>query len=169
MDTDAYRDVVLRSKDRVHSYASWILKDREEARDVSQEVLVRLWNHRDTVREEAALSWLLRVTYRLCIDRTRRRKVRGEVHGENLFDPMPDHAPGPARLAESTEVGGRIADALGELSDVDRAAVLLREVQGMAYDEIARTLDIPIGTLKAKLHRSRDRLRRHLVEAGVTP
>ena len=169
MDAELYRQLVLQHKDRVHGYATWMLGDVEEARDVAQEALIRMWQHRDTVRSGAALGWLLKTTYRMCIDRTRRRKVRGEVHGDGVIDPMPDRGPSPERLAASDEVGRSIARALAGLGEVDRAAVLLREVQGMRYEEIAEALDLPLGTVKAKLHRTRERLRRELVAAGVTP
>ena len=168
MDAETYRDLVVRHKDRVNSYASWVLGDREEGVEVAQEALIRLWTHRKQVRPEAAKAWLLKTTYRLCIDRTRRRRVRGEVGGD-VLDPMPDDGPGPDRVTWSGELGRLLEDALARLSPVDRAAVLLREVQGMSYDEISDALGLPLGTVKAKLHRSRERLRRELVGAGVSP
>ena len=81
----------------------------------------------------------------------------------------PDTAPGPTRLVESNQLAIAIENALGSLSVEDRAVVVLREVQGLHYDEIARTLNMPLGTLKAKLHRARERLRGKLVRAGVAP
>jgi RNA polymerase sigma-70 factor (ECF subfamily) len=169
MDADRYRSLVLEHKDRVHSYAAWMLGDLEEARDVTQEALVRLWKNRAKVIPETSRAWLLRTTYRLCIDRMRRRKVRGEVGGEGILDPVPDTAAGPERLAGSSMLGRAISDALGKLGEADRTVVLLREVQGMAYDEISRVTNMPLGTIKAKLHRARDRLRRELTAAGVRP
>lgn len=168
MDAETYRTLVLRHKDRVNAYAAWMLGNRDEGVDIAQEALIRMWTHRSTVRPEAALSWLLKTTYRLCIDRTRRRKVRSEVGGE-VLEPMPTEAPGPERLTLAGQLGAMLEDALSRLNPTDRAAVLLREVQGMTYDEIATTLDLPLGTVKAKLHRSRERLRQDLVGAGVTP
>jgi RNA polymerase sigma-70 factor (ECF subfamily) len=169
MDEAVFRRQVLEHKDRVFTYAAWLLKDREEARDVVQEALVRLWKNRDKIRPRTARGWLLKTTYRLCIDRVRRRKVRREVHGESLLDPAADTGPTPERLAVSGETGKAIEGALRELSAKDRAIVILREVQGMAYEEIAHTMEMPLGTVKAKLHRARDRLRRELSAAGVGP
>ena len=168
MDAETYRELVVRHKNRVNSYACWVLGDREEGVDVAQEALIRLWKHRKRVRPEAAKSWLMKTTYRLCIDRTRRRRVRDEVGGD-VLDPMPDERPGPDRMTWLGEVGRLLEGALAQLSPVDRAVVLLREVQGMTYDEISETLDLPLGTVKAKLHRSRERLRQDLVSAGVNP
>ncbi len=169
MDIDRYEQTVRKHKDRVFSYAGWILRDREEARDVSQEVLVKLWHNRSKVREEAAKSWLLKTTHHLCIDRIRRRKVRGEVSSEEQVIPEVDPGPTPERLFRSGETGDAIASALEKLAAADRAIVLLREVQGLPYDEIAETLALPLGTVKAKLHRARERLRRDLTVAGVAP
>jgi RNA polymerase sigma-70 factor (ECF subfamily) len=168
MDAETYRELVVRHKNRVNSYASWVLGDREEAVDVTQEALIRLWKHRKRVRPEAAKSWLMKTTYRLCIDRIRRRRVRGEIGGEGQ-EPPPDERPGPERLTWSGEVGRLLEGALARLSPVDRSVVLLREVQGMTYDEISVALGLPLGTVKAKLHRSRERLRQDLVGAGVRP
>ena len=169
MENAAYEQAATLLKDRVHAYAAHILRDREEARDVAQEALVRLWQNRGQVDRDGAKSWLMRTTHNLCIDRIRKRKIRGEVEGETVIAFRPDTAPGPARLSESGEVGSRIQEALGKLKPLDRAVVVMREIQGMNYDEIAKALDLPLGTLKARLHRARERLRNRLVQAGVTP
>jgi len=77
--------------------------------------------------------------------------------------------PGPERTAHTGELGRAISKALTALSPRDRSAVVLREVQGLSYEEIARTIDVPLGTLKSVLHRARERLRRELMTAGVNP
>jgi RNA polymerase sigma-70 factor (ECF subfamily) len=85
-------------------------------------------------------------------------------------DPAPaDERPGPFRLAPASEAATAIEKALACLRHEDRAVVLMREVEGLAYEEIARALGLPLGTLKARLHRARERLRRELLAAGVTP
>jgi len=169
MENDAFERRVQEHKDRVYSYAAWMLRDLEEARDVAQEALVRLWQYREKVEDPATRSWLLTTTHRLCIDRLRRRRKRPEVSEQDQLNPAPDEGPSPMRLAASSETGRAIADALDKLGHQDRAVVVMREIQGMAYDEIATALELPLGTLKAKLHRARERLRRHLTAAGVTP
>lgn len=169
MDQDDFRRAVHHHKDRVHSYASWILRDVEEARDVAQEALVRLWQNGDKVREGSARSWLMRTTRNLCIDRLRRRKARPEVPEEVVVVHPADTNPGPERLAASSELGRTLGRALETISPRDRAMVLMREVEGLTYDEIASTMEIPLGTLKAALHRAREKLRRELSGAGVQP
>lgn len=169
MSEGEFEDAVREHKDRVHGYAFWMLRERDDARDATQEALVRLWQHRDQVPSGAARSWLLRTVNHLCVDRRRRRAVRSGPDMEQIGPTLRDASPSPHRAAASRETGERIADALDTLSDRDRAVVLLREVHGLPYDEIARVLDLNPGTLKAALHRARERLREHLAQAGVTP
>jgi len=169
MKEEGFERAVREQKDRVHSYAFWMLRDRDEARDISQEALVRLWQHRNQVPDEAIRSWLLRTAHHLCVDRLRRRAVRSGPSLEDVTPMLRDRNPGPDKAAAAEETGRRIGDALRSLSSRDRAIVLMREVQGMAYDEIARALDLPLGTLKASLHRAREKLRRELIQAGVAP
>ena len=172
MDASAFERVAREHKDRVHGHAIWLLRDREDARDVAQEVLVRLWKNLDRVPEEAAKGWLMATTHRLCIDRHRRRAARPEVP-ENPDLPFDQHTaspdPGPDRIAHGGGVGSAIERALQILVPRDRAAVLMREVEGMTYEEIALALEIPVGTVKAALHRSRERLRERLAREGVRP
>lgn len=170
MDNRGFEQMVALHKDRVHSYATMMLKDSAEAQDVAQEALVRLWQHRTTVEEPGARPWLMRTAHNLCIDRIRKRRVRSEIaDGEAVVDLQSDSNPGPQRRAESGEIGRSIETALSTLSETDRAVIVMREVQGLPYDEIAAALGLPLGTLKARLHRARDRLRTHLCRAGVRP
>src|SRR5262245_58773850 len=170
MTTMEFQSAVMEHKDRVHSYARSILRDTEEARDVAQECLIRLWKHRERVEAGSGCkNWLLRSAHNLCIDRLRRKSSHPETpHEDNPIEPR-DAKPGPERLAQSMQVGGRLERALMELDHRDRAIVLLREVEGLSYEEIAKTLGLKLGTLKATLHRSREKLRISLTRAEVTP
>ena len=169
MERDAYERVVMDQKDRVYSYASMILRNPAEAQDVTQEALIRLWQHHESVDRPRAHLWLKRTAHNLCIDRIRRRKTRPESSDDDAVTAGVDHGPDPLRLAESNQFGGLLGQALETLPERDRAVILLREVQGLPYNEIAEILGVPLGTLKARLHRARDLLRTKLVRAGVTP
>lgn len=169
MDSRGFERAAAEQKDRVHGYACRMLRDAEEARDVAQEALLRLWKHRRGVSEDGARVWLLRTVHNLCIDRIRRRRVRSEVAGENVIPFVPANRPGPHRLTQAGQIGSAIHEAVLALPPIDRAAVLLREVEGLPYDEISTTLGLRLGTLKARLHRAREKLRLALVRAGVAP
>jgi len=160
----------MEHKDRIHSYARGILRDPEDAKDVAQECLIRLWSHRERVEPGAGCrSWLLRSAHNLCVDRLRRRATRREIAQDHAAKDPTDARPGPERLTSSVEVAARLERALLALDDRDRSIVLLREVEGLAYEEIAALLDLKMGTLKATLHRAREKLRHALVAAEVTP
>ena len=170
MNNEAFDSMVTEHKDRVHSYAAMMLRDFTEAQDVAQETLVRLWQHRGQVSPEAARPWMMRTAHNLCIDRIRRRKVRGEIgEADEIVNRQPAEDPGPARLAESSELGAVIQKGLDALAPLDRAVIVMREVQGLPYDDIAEALGMPLGTLKARLHRARERLRDRLSRIGVKP
>jgi len=169
MEGDVFERIVREQKDRIYSYAAMMLRDSTEAQDVAQEAMVRLWKHRDRVEPDGAPFWLRRTAHNLCIDRMRRRRTRQEIDAEPNDVVTADKRHGPQRLAESGELGRQIEDALDDLAPRDRAVVILREVQGLPYSEIARLLEVPMGTLKARLHRAREQLRARLVRAGVTP
>lgn len=169
MNREAFEQVARSQKDRVFGYATRMLRRRPEAQDVVQEALVRMWQHRDKIDSDTAAFWLRRTTHNLCIDRIRRRKANPEVDAGVQEELSADRAAGPVRLAESGELGRLIEAALGRMPQRDRAVLLMREVDGMPYREISEILDIPLGTLKARLHRAREQLRGKLVRAGVTP
>ena len=169
MDEEAYERVAREHKDRIYAFAVRMLRSHAEGQDVAQEALVRLWQHRERVDGDAARFWLNRTVHNLCVDRIRRRRASPEVDGELKETLSPDRSAGPARLAESDEVGRLIERALGRMSERDRAVLLLREVQGLPYAEIAETLGLPLGTLKARLHRAREQLRSKLALWGVKP
>jgi RNA polymerase sigma-70 factor (ECF subfamily) len=169
MDSKGFEKVVREQKDRLFFYASMLLRNQAEAQDVVQEAMVRLWQRQNGIDPAGAPMWLKRTAHNLCIDRIRRRKTRSEVGVEGLEATGTDRNPGPDRLAESDELGREIEQALGQLSAQDRSVLVLREVQRRPYAEIAELLDVPMGTLKARLHRAREQLRKRLIRAGVTP
>ena len=170
MTTIEFQSAVMEHKDRVHSYARHILRDDDEAQDVAQECLVRLWRGRDRVEPGLGCrNWLLRTTHNLCIDRIRRRAARPEVRRDESAPDPRDRRPDPHRLAHAAEAGRALERALLGLGARERAIVLLREVEGLPYDEIAEMLGLSLGTLKSTLHRTRERLRAALVRVEVMP
>jgi len=162
-----YQQVVSEHRDRIFTFAFYTLRHREDAEDVTQDVLIRLWRFRRRLDEGRVGAWLSRVTRNACYDVTRRRKVRRAVHPS---DPEPqleravDRAPTPERSAEATEFRHHLEAALRTLDEPYRSIVILREIQHLSYQEIAEALDRPLNTIKVYLHRARRMLRHALVE-----
>ncbi len=167
MNRHAFKRVVLSQKDRVHTYAAWMIRDMEDSRDITQQALMRLWEYRSQVTEAAAATWLRRTTHRLCVDRLRRRTVRSEVSLGALVDSRSNGDAGPRETLASAELRHRVGAALAELGPRDRAVVVLREMDGLSYEQMSHVLGLPLGTLKTTLHRARERVRRALTGAEV--
>ncbi|HLA63620.1 MAG TPA: sigma-70 family RNA polymerase sigma factor [Rhodothermales bacterium] len=144
--------------DRVFSLAYRLLGDRDEAADATQDVLVRLWQRGHEVPEAHRTAWVLRVTRNVCLDLLRARRVRTAAPLESVAEPAAD-TPDPAAHAEASDLRPHLDAALDGLGEPIRSIVVLREVEGYAYNEIADALDLPLTTVKVYLHRGRQRLR----------
>jgi RNA polymerase sigma factor (sigma-70 family) len=166
----AFDDTAQAYRRRVYSFARYLLSSREEAEDVTQEVLLRLWRHQDGVDEERLGSWLLRVTRNACYDLLRRRRSDGGPAGTASLDEetartLVSAEPDPASRAEAADFRRRLLGALGELGEPYKSIIILREVQGLAHREIGEALGIPEVTVRVHLHRGRKKLRERLREA----
>lgn len=155
-------------RDRVFTYAWYCLGDRDDAEDVTQEVLVRLWRHWAELEEPRVVPWLIHVTRNLCIDTMRRRKTyRGLVREDPegvAMNQVASPAPGPNAQVESLEFSDHVQRALRQVPEPYRSIVILREVQDYRYEEIGAALQMPLNTVKVYLHRGRRKLREHLQE-----
>ena len=170
----AFEAIVRAHQDRVYSFCARMLSDREDALDAAQEVFLSAWRNLAGFRGEAALStWLLRIAANRCLNRIRRRKSLSEreapwpespgEEGEGIiFQPAADETERPDRLAETCEMGEILTEALSRLDPGSRWMVLLSDVEGFSYEEIATLAEVPVGTVKSRLHRARMAMRRLL-------
>ena len=170
----AFEAIVRAHQDRVYTFCARMLSDREDALDAAQEVFLSAWRNLAGFRGEAALStWLLRIAANRCLNRIRRRKSLaqreapwpepfGEAVDGPVFQPAGVEADRPDRLAESCEMGEILVEALSRLDPGSRWMVLLSDVEGFTYEEIASLAEVPVGTVKSRLHRARMAMRRLL-------
>jgi RNA polymerase sigma factor (sigma-70 family) len=148
---------------RLFGFARYHLRDDEEARDVVQDTLLRLWSHRSKIDPKTTSAWLTRVCRNACIDRLRRRTTRRpvEMPADDLLE---DGAmPADVRLHEE-DLESRALTLLDDLDEPFRSLVILRDIQDLSYDEIACAMDLPLNTVKVYLHRARKRLRTRLLD-----
>lgn len=159
-----FERLVRQYQHRVYGFAVYFLGRPAEAEDVTQDVLLKLWQHLDEVDEERLIGWLMRVSRNVCIDRLRRRRAyRAAVvpAPDDLSDFAGDE-PMPDDLAEAADFEMRLSQAVGRLAEPYRSIVILREVQDLKYEEIAGAMNLPLNTVKVYLHRGRKMLREHL-------
>ena len=172
----AFNTLVLRHQDAAYSLAFRFLRSRESAEDVTQEAFLRAFNRLDTFRGERFCSWLLRIVANAARDELRRRKRRPQRSlDEARDDPdMPsidpiEPRPGPAAVAEQADLRRVLDAALARLPEEWRLVVLLSDVHGLVYEEVAAAAGVPLGTVKSRLSRARARLREILRESGELP
>lgn len=147
---------IARQIPHLRRYAMALTRDRDQADDLVQDCLERALRKRRLWRRQGSLrSWLFRMLYRLYIDKGRaRRRQQAAMESE-----MPEQVDSyPAEQERRLECR-HVAEALDRLPDEQRAVVLLVALEGMAYDEVAETLDVPIGTVRSRLSRARQALR----------
>lgn len=168
--TTAFEGIAARYQDRIFSFARYLLSNREEAEEVTQEVLIRLWRHQEGLDVQRVGSWLLRVTRNACYDllRSRRSATRAmpqvSLDEEEAAHEVASAERDPESLAQAADFKRALASALAELAEPYKSVVVLHEVQGLSHQEIAEALGIPEVTVRVHLHRGRKKLREQLRE-----
>ena len=168
MDDHDFERAARRWQRRIFTFAAYTLGNVVEAEEVTQDVLLRLWRHPEMLGADRLESWLLRVTRNLCIDRFRSLRSQERVfeHRSSADDAEThvDRGPTPERAAAAAQLRRNIAVALSRLPEPQRSVVILREVHGLSYDDIADAVQISPANVKVSLHRGRRRLRERLQE-----
>ncbi|HEX7180566.1 MAG TPA: sigma-70 family RNA polymerase sigma factor [Thermoanaerobaculia bacterium] len=165
----AFETTAERYQRRIYSFARYLLSDAEEAEDVTQEVLLRLWRHQRGLDEERLGTWLLRVTRNACYDLLRRRRSAVALATRESLDAdeareVPSAEPDPESRAQTSDFRRSLVRALSGLGEPDKSIVLLREVHGVSHREIGEALGMPEVTVRVHLHRARRKLREQLRE-----
>jgi RNA polymerase sigma-70 factor, ECF subfamily len=177
-DDTAFDQIVLRYQDMVFNLSFRLLGRHDEAVDLSQEVFLQVYRKLSTFRRDAALrTWIYRIVVNRAKNRQRWWKRRiGEMTAMPLEDaeaspfwcqrpssaPMTADSLAPDEALERKELGQILREAIDELPFDQRTILLLKEIEGLSYEEISATLDLPLGTVKSRLARARASLRGHL-------
>jgi RNA polymerase sigma-70 factor, ECF subfamily len=163
-ETDAFETLVRRHEKTIFNLVYRMLGDTEEAAEVSQEVFLSAFRAAGQFRGDANFStWLYRIAINHASTRrktlnSRQRKVVPIESADSLYDPQP----GPLEILEQQEIREKVQVALNQLEPDDAAVILLRDLQDVSYNEVAHVLDIPVGTVKSRLHRARQALKSRL-------
>ena len=155
-EPEAFTDLVRRHQHRVYSVCLRMLGDADAAADVAQDTFIAVLRKLDGFRGDAAFTtWLHRVAVNACYDELRRTRRRPMLHV--LADDGPEHEAGPPAPDHADEVVGThdAAAAIASIPEEFRMAVVLADVHDMAYEQISKVLDVPVGTVKSRVHRGR--------------
>jgi len=170
-DKEAFRELVERYQRKVLSVAFGMIRDREDALELTQEAFVKAYENISRFKGEASFyTWLYRIVVNLAIDAQRRNRRRplvafnedagGEAKSEST---LPDHRlSDPYQQATAREIGERLAEAIDDLTPEHKAVILLREVEGLSYEEISCVMECSKGTVMSRLHYARKKLQARL-------
>ena len=161
-DHSAFEELLLKYQDRIYNLCRYMVHDAEEAHDAAQDAFIKAYGGLKGYRTDASLStWLYRIIVNTCLDYS--KKLRPEpLEDEYAVENLPSTQPTPERLYQSKETGRLIEAALRKLPGKLRAVVVLKEIEGLSYEEIADALATSLGTVKSRISRARQELRRLL-------
>jgi RNA polymerase sigma-70 factor (ECF subfamily) len=159
----SWDEIVRTHADRVYRLAYRLSGNRSDAEDLTQETFVRVFRSLADYTPGTFEGWLHRITTNLFLDMVRRRqKIRFDALAEDASERLASEEPGPERAFEQNNIDPEIQRALDALPADFRAAVVLCDLEGLTYEEIAMTLGIKVGTVRSRIHRGRVLLREAL-------
>lgn len=163
-DKSAFETIILEYQDRIYNLCLYMLGNKHDAEDAAQDTFIKAHKGLNNFKPNAALyTWLYRIAMNTCIDYKRRpffeSIFRRSDTGEEMVIDLPSASPSPEKDYESRQIQVALHGALMKLSPKLRTVIVLKEVEGLSYDEMANTLDISIGTIKSRISRARDELK----------
>lgn len=160
-DLEAFEQLMRRHSTRIFTVASRVLVDRRDAEEATQDTFVQAWRSLHRFRGDAQITtWLHRICVNRCLRERRRRAVVVAPLGDG--DDHRDPSPGPADTVASWEELATVGVALDRIPELQREAVVLRDIAGLSYEEVADMLDISLTAARSRIHRGRAQLLRAL-------
>jgi len=172
-DQQAFRVLVERYQGRVYALALGMLHQRQDALDITQEAFIKVYRYLGNFQGSASFyTWLYRITYNLCIDHLRRNGRMPTVDYDDGIQREPEagvaswtHQPldnNPSRALRRRELAEKIREAIDELPPYHRGVIIMREIEGMSYTEMAEAMQVSKGTIMSRLHHARQKLQKAL-------
>ncbi len=170
---DAFDELVRRYEGKIYGLAYRFMGSHADASDLAQDTFIRVYQALAGFRGDAAFStWLYRIAANICRDELRKRQRRRSVSIDEMIDASPANVPAasgsysPEETVQRREVQRQVQFCLNELSDDHRLILVMREIQGLSYDEIASILQCSMGTVKSRISRARSALKDKMSKQG---
>lgn len=169
-DEAAFEELIRQYEKKVYTLCFRMCGNSEDAEEAAQDAFLALWRGIDRFRQEPSLStWIYRLATNACIDTLRRRKKQSgsvSLDDEELFVDAVDTSPQPQETVEHRETQKLLQEGLSALPEEYRKVLILREIEGLSYTEIAESASIELGTVKSRISRGRSLLRNFLSGNG---
>lgn len=168
-DRQAFNELVEIYQTKVIHISYGMLSDYEDACDAAQEVFVKVYRSIGNFRGDSSLStWIYRIAKNVCMDFLRKRKEPSLSIDEEKDDgpklEIEDNSKSPEQIAEKNEISRMVWSAVEKLDDKSRMIITMFDFEGLSYDEISAALEVPVGTVKSRLNRAREKLKKLLSE-----
>lgn len=158
-----WEEIVSTHSGRVYRLAYRLTGNQHDAEDLTQEVFVRVFRSLSTYTPGTFEGWLHRITTNLFLDMVRRKqRIRFDALGDDAAERLPSREPSPQQVFNDAHFDADVQQALDTLAPEFRAAVVLCDIEGLSYEEIAATLGVKLGTVRSRIHRGRSQLRKAL-------
>ncbi len=165
MDQLEFRDFVRAHQNKIFRFAMRLMQREEEAKDIVQDVLIKIWDKRgDLDKIDNLDGWMFTVTRNLCIDRIRARKSHLDI---NTQVQVADKQDNPHETTSKSQLMNLIKKLINEMPEKQKLVIHLRDIEGLSYDEIAQACSIPLAQVKVNLHRARLSLKEKIIQSGL--
>jgi len=163
-DKSVFEEIILRYQDRIYNLCLYILGNRHDAQDTAQETFLKAYRNLADFKPKASLyTWLYRIAVNTCLDYRKRpffeSIFKSSSEGEEFIQEPVFDGPSPEKLYETKQLGLALSKSLGKLSLKLRAVIILKEIEGLSYEDIAEVLDVSLGTVKSRISRAREELK----------
>ncbi len=168
-DESVFDRLVLKYQDKLYNLCRHMLGNADDAEDAAQDTFIKAYRNLSNFRPEVSFyTWLYRIAVNTCLDYRKRpffeSLFRKSDEGERYYLETASDEPSPEKLYESKQLGLALSKSLGKLSLKLRTVIILKEIEDLSYEEMAEVLDISIGTVKSRLSRAREELKKLLKE-----
>ncbi len=170
----AYEEIIGLYEKKVFSTIYYMVKNDNEVEDIAQEVFIKIYKNLGNFKEESSLyTWIYRITVNVCIDELKKRKK--VVYLDEKIDTkdgevelqLPDDSKSPTDIAEDNDLKDKLEKCIKKLPESQRMMIILRDIKGFTYMEIAEIMKMNLGTVKSKINRARASLKELLEEDGT--
>lgn len=168
-DINAFEKLIFDYQKKVFNICYRYLENYDDASELAQEVFIKIYKGISGFKEQSLLStWIYKITVTTCIDEIRKRKKYNTVSiddTERIIE-IVDYDDSPCENIEKQEVKKEILNAINRLNEEHKTVIILRDIQGLSYEEIAQSLDVPLGTIKSRIKRARENIKQYLLKSG---
>ncbi len=163
-DRAAFEELVRHYQDRIFSLCRYMLKNRHDAEDAAQDTFIKAYqNLRNFTPRASFYTWLYRIAVNTCLDRQKKpffeSLFKWSAHGEEATIELRSNKPSPEKIFETHQLADALHIALSRLSTKLRTVIILREIDGLTYEEIAEVLEVSVGTVKSRISRAKEEMK----------